>query len=213
MATKLVLRNTENASPNVDLGVLGLGIVYDMLVDSFGAVADTGVVATVAGGTEILLTKTSGGSTIGWITGRVPAGGFTLTSTDISVWWKESNMSANAGGRYRLYRYTPGAPPTLTELGGGPFNDGVEFSTADTEMLWVGDPTDQAFVEDERLVLKQFITNIGTMGGGFTCTHIFNAASGATGDSDLDLVETVAFKAEPAPPVQPHFEFRVPAFA
>ena len=199
MASKLFLRNTQDASPNVDLAVIGVDTVYDMLKDTPGAAADTAVVNTVASGTEILLTKTAGGSTIGWVTGRVPVGGFTLTTTDISAWWKESNMNANAGGRFRVYRYTPGAPATLTELGGGPFNDGVEFSTADAEMLWAGNVTDQAFVEDERIVLKQFITNVGTMGGGFTCTHTFNSADATTGDSFFNLAETVVFKAEPAP--------------
>ena len=203
MPTKLFLRNLQDASPNVDLSVLGVDIIYDMLKDTPGAVADTAVVNTVASGTEILLTKTAGGSTIGWITGRTPVGGFTLTTTDISAWWRESNMNANCGGRFRVYRYTPGAPATITELGGGPFSDGVEFGTTSAEMLWAGDVTDQAFVEDERVVLKQFITNVGTMGGGFTCTHVFDAPDAATGDSFFNLAETVVFKAEPVPAGHP----------
>lgn len=199
MATKLFMRNTQDASPNVDLGVIGVSVVYDMITTA-GAAVDTDTVATVASGTEILWTQTSGGSSVAWITGRTPAGGFTLTTTDISAWCLESNMSANCGGRFRVYRYTPGAPATLTELGGGPFNDGVEFSTTITEMLWIGNVTDQAFVEDERIVMKLFITNVGTMGGGFTCNVQFNAANATTGDSFFNLAETVTFKAEPAPP-------------
>lgn len=213
MPTKLPLRNTQNAEPNVDLGVIAANVVYDM-VTTFGAALDTDSVDTVAGGTEIIWTQeTTLDVTVAWITGRVPAGGFTLTTTDISIWARESNMNANCGGRFRVYRYTPGAPATLTELGGGPFNDGVEFGTAIAEMLWAGNVTDQAFVEDERIVLKLFITNIGTMGGGFFCDLQFNAADATTGDSFFNIAETVTFKAEPAPPLQPHFEFRVPAFA
>lgn len=196
MASKLVLRNTQNASPNVDLSVIGVAIVYDMLKDLFGAAVDTAVVNTIASGTEVIFTKTAGGSTIAWVSGRVPAGGFTLTTTDISAWLRESNMNANCGGRFRVYRYTPGNPPTLTELGGGPFNDGVEFSTASTEMLWPGNVTDQVFAENERTIVKLFITNVGTMGGGFTCTMEFNAADAVAGDSFFNIAETVAFKPE-----------------
>lgn len=196
MPTDLALRNTQNASPNVDLSVIGTNVVYDM-VTAFGSAADTAVVNTVSGGTEIIWTKTAGGNTIAWISGRVPAGGFTLTSTFLSIWARESNMNANCGGRYRVFRYQPGPPATLTELGGGPFNDGVEFGTSATEMTWTGNVTDTTFAENDRIVLKVYITNVGKMGGGFTCTLTFNAASGATGDSFFQIAETVTFKGEP----------------
>ena len=115
----LALRNTQNAKPNVDLSVIGTDDVYDMLA-TFGAASDTLVVNTQASGTEILFTKTAGGSSVAFVSGRVPAGGFTLTSTFLSAWLHESNMNANCGGRFRLFKYTPGAPATLTEIGGGP---------------------------------------------------------------------------------------------
>lgn len=196
MASKLVLRNTQKAKPNVDLGVIGTDDVYDMLKDSFGASLDTAVVNTAASGTEIIFTKTAGGSTICWISGRVPAGGFTLTTTDIDGWLRESNMNANCGGRFRVFKYTPGAPATLTELGGGPFNDGVEFGTASASMTWAGNVTDQAFAENDRIVLKLYITNVGTMASGHTCTLDFNAADASTGDSFFNIAETVTFKAD-----------------
>lgn len=196
MASDLALRNTQLAKPNVDLSVIGTNDVYDMIA-TFGAASDTAIVNTVASGTEIIFTKTAGGLTICWVSGRVPAGGFTLTSTFLSIWARESNMNANCGGRFRVFKYTPGSPPTLTELGGGPFNDGVEFTTADAEYTWTGNVTDQAFAENDRIVVKIYITNIGTMGGGFTCTLTFNAASASTGDSFFQIAENVTFKSEP----------------
>jgi hypothetical protein len=192
MASKLFLRNTTlNGITDT-----GDGIVYDMLKDAAGAAADTAVVNTSASGTEIQWTKTAGGSTIAFISGRVPAGGFTLTTGDISIWALESNMNANCGGRYRVYRYQPGG--TVTELGGGPFNDGVEFSVNPTfgEMTWLGNHTDQAFSENDRILIRIFITNVGTMGGGFTCTLKWNAADAAEGDSFFNIAETVTFKPE-----------------
>jgi hypothetical protein len=85
---------------------------------------------------------------------------------------------------------------TITELGGGPFDDGVEFTkTTPTEMTWTGNPTDTAFAENERLLLRLYATNVGTMGSG-TVDLIYNGADAATGDSFLNLNETVTFKAE-----------------
>ena len=182
--TKLFLRNTTTN---------GISNYYDM-VTTAGSSAATNVVNTAASGTEIQFTQTAGGAAAAWISGRVPAGGFTLTTTDISAWLHESNMNANCGGRYRVFRRS--AAGVETEIGGGPFNDGVEFGTAATEMLWTGNVTDQAFSEDDRILLKLYITNIGTMASGFTCTLTFNAADAATGDSFFNIAETVTFKGE-----------------
>jgi len=182
MATKLFLRNTTNN---------GISGYYDM-IPTAGSSSDTGVVNTTASGTEIQWTKTAGGTAMAWITGPVQSA-FTLTTTDLSIWAHENNMSANCGGRYRLFKYSEGSE---TELTGGPFDDGVEFGTVATEMTWIGNPTDTAFAVGDRLVLKLYITNVGTMATGFTCTVTFNAADGATGDSFLNLNENVTFGRE-----------------
>src|SRR5687768_8161768 len=105
------------------------------MVTSAGSGAATAVVNTAASGTEIQWTQTAGGSVIQFISGRAPSGGFTLTSTDISIWAQESNAQANCGGRFRVFKRA--ANGVETELGGGPFNDGVEFGTSAAEMLWV----------------------------------------------------------------------------
>jgi len=185
MATKLFLRNTQNN---------GIGSTYFDMVITAGSSTSTGVVNTVGSGTEIQWTQTAGGSLIQWISGRVPAGGFTLTTTDISIWAQESNGTANCGGRYRVFKRA--ADGTETELGGGPFNDGVEFGTSAAEMTWVGNVTDTAFAEDDRILLKVYITNVGTMGNGRTCTITYNGADAATGDSFFNINENVTFKSE-----------------
>lgn len=194
MATKLFLRNTTTNG----ITDTGDGIVYDM-VTTAGAAADTADTVTVAGGTQVQATKDIVANlTVAWISGRVPAGGFTLTNTDISMWQRENNMNANLGGRYRVFRYQPGSPPTITELGAGPFDDGVEMNTSDREDLWPGNVADTAFVEDDRILLRYYATNIGTMGNqGWVAT--FNAADASTGDSFFNIAETVTFKAEPSP--------------
>lgn len=193
MATKLFLRNTT-ANGITDSGD---GVVYDMLTVA-GAAVDTDTVTLTDGGTQIQWTQSGGGASIAWISGRVPAGGFTLTSTDISVWLLESNMNDEAAGRFRVFKYTPG--PTVTEVAGGPFDDGVELGTTITEMAWTGNVTDTAFAENDRILVRLYATNFTTMTAG-TANVQFNAADTTTGDSFFNIAETVAFKAEDAFPV------------
>ncbi len=202
MATKLFLLETSDAHTIGGVPFLSGDLrLWDMIT-----VAGAGELQrntnTAASGTEIQITLTAGGDNQSWISGRVPVGGFTLTSCDFSVWFAESSMSANCGARCRVFRWQPGG--ILTELGGGPFNDGVEFSVAPTytEMTWVGNVTDTAFQEDDRIVLRVYLTNVGTMGGGFTCSISYNAADGSQGDSFLNLAETVTFKSETDPPAR-----------
>lgn len=188
MATKLFLRNTRTA------GVVGGAnpIYYDMDITA-GAASDTDVVDTVASGTQIQWTDASATDIpVQWISGRLTKA-FTLTTCDISIWAHESDMGANAGGRFRLFKRTTNG--TETEIAGGPFDDGIEFTvTTPTEMTWIGNVTDTLFGEDDRILLKVYLINVGTMGGPFTCTITFNAADAATGDSFLNLNENVTFK-------------------
>ena len=203
MASKLYLRNSQLHG----ISGTGDGILYDMLKDAPGSSADTVVTNTTASGTQIQATKTAGGSTVAWISGRVPAGGFTLTDADISLWELESNMSANIGGRFRLFKRTSAG--VITELVGGPFDDGVEMSTTNQEDLWATSTTgltDTAFAEDDRIILRYYLTNILTMGGSFTGTMTFNAADATTGDSFLNLAETVVFKSDAAPVIYSNLE-------
>lgn len=190
MATTLALRNTTNN------GISVAGSIYYDMVTTFGSAIDTSVTDTAASGTEIQLTdETTNDIEVVWVSGRAPAGGFTLTSVDLSIWARESNMNANVGLRARFFERTPEG--TETEIGGGPFNDGAELGTADAEMTWTANVTDTTIEENNRLVLKLYLTNVGTMGGGHTATISFNAASAATGDSFITLAETVTFKLEP----------------
>lgn len=193
MATKLFLRDTTTN------GVTGGGVTYlDMVTTASAGGETSGSAATTASGTQIQFDD-SLGTLIQWISGRAPAGGFTLTTTDISVWISESNMSANCGGRYRVFKRA--ANGTETELGGGPFNDGVEFNvTTPTELTWTGNVTDTAFAEDDRILVKIYITNVGTMAAGHTCELFFNGVDGVGRDSFFNIAETVAFKAETVAP-------------
>lgn len=167
---KLYLRNTT--TNGISIGGVAC---YDLLTTA-GASADTAVVNTTASGTEIQFTKTAGGSVAAFITGRVPSGGWTITSSDVALWLQESAATVNAGLRYRLFKYSGG---TETELGGSPFDAGTEFNTGSTLTTLVGNVTDTALEENDRLLLRVYAVNIGTMGAG-TATLGFNGAVGGT---------------------------------
>lgn len=191
MATKLFLRNTiVNGVTNT-----GDGICYDLNTQA-GAVETTGIVNTTASGNQF--TKTAGGLTIAWISERVPAGGFTLTSLVMSAWYEESNSQANVGERYTIYKYNP-TGPVITLLGtfDPPNIVASEFTTSATERTLTCDVPDTAFAEDERILIRAHIVNIPAAGALSTirqATIHWNGADGATGDSFANIAETVDFK-------------------
>src|SRR5262245_11082836 len=126
MATQLFLR---------ERGTSAIGRFGDLMTtrgpasfsDSYGGVAGTD---TVASGTQIQFTHQTSGEPAEWISGRSPAGGWTLAGTvTFNLRALESSMNANCGARARLFKRT--AAGTETEIGGGPWDDGVEFGTSD----------------------------------------------------------------------------------
>lgn len=188
MATVLVLRSTV---------LNAIGSTYLDMYAEYGASATTLVVNTAASGTEIQWTNTGGGSVRQWVSGRVPSGGFTLSGTvTFSIWARESNMNANCGIRCRLFKRT--AAGVETEISSGwAYGSPTELDpSALTEYVWTGSPASTVFAEDDRILLKAYIINVGTMAGSHTCTLSFEAASGQTGDSYLQINETVAFKSD-----------------
>lgn len=186
MATKLFLRDTTDNA---------IGVFKDALTtigsDSFSKAC---IVDTAASGTQIQWTQTAGGTVAEWISGRVPTGGFTLSGTmTFSIWARESSMNANIGARARVFKRTDAG--VETEIGGGPWNDDVEFGTSGVEIVWTGTPTSTAFAENDRIIVRYYITNIGTMASGHTGTLNYDSpAAGA--DSFFQINETVAFKGE-----------------
>lgn len=193
----LYLRNT------VANGITDSGrtVCYD-LISTAGAAVDIDTVTLTNSGTEIAWTQSAGGSTICWISGRVPSGGMNLSTVDMSVWGLESNANDNAGFGCMIYRYIPGTP-TITALGAAVFEDGAELPrTTPTEQTWAADVNDTAFAENDRVLVVIYATDVGTMTTGTAELH-FNAAAAATGDSLVTLTHTeasITFKAETVAP-------------
>jgi hypothetical protein len=194
MSTQLFLRNT--------LAAYGFSVGFHLLASTRGSGVTTSVTDTVGSGTQIQCTDISGGSGIvlSWLSGRVPSGGFTLSGTmTFNVWALESAAQANATIQARVFKY--GADGTVTEVGGGPWSFVTEVGTSAAAKNWTGTPTSTAFAENDRLLVRFYVTNAGTMGGGRTVTVDYSGTSGAAdGDSFFQITETVALKAEAMPP-------------
>lgn len=189
MATKLFLRSAAGNS---------IGGTFKDLLITAGSSLTTGVTSTVASATEIqCTTATSGGTVLEWISPQSPAGGWTLSGTvTFNLWAFESSTPANAGMRVRLFKRT--AAGSVTEIGGGPFDKGTELPTAVAVQNWTGTPTSTAFAEDDRLIVRAYVTNIGTMGGSRNVTLDYNGGTAAAdGDTWVQLTENVTFKNEP----------------
>ena len=164
------------------------GVTYDMTTTA-GAGAVTRTTTTTAGGTKIQLTLTAGGAVMEWVTGPTPAGGFTLTSTDVSVWAAELANTTNASLSLGVFKLDPFG--RLTELGGSPFAFGSELTTTMAVKVWTGNVTDTVFNPGDRLLVRFYATNVGTMNAS-SITFSHNAAS-STGFSWFNIAETVTF--------------------
>jgi len=193
VTTKLFLRASNNT------GIVDGTVAYRDLLTTAGSSAANAIVDTQASGTEIQWTiDTTGDVEIQWMGGYTPRGGFILTSVTVSIWAEESSSAANCGGRVRLFKRSLAG--VETEIAGGPFDDGVELSAVGpAEMTWTANVTDTQFNLNDRPLLKIYITNVGTMGGSQTCTLVYDAADAATGDSFIELAETVTFSATQVP--------------
>lgn len=184
MATTLLLRSTSN---------FGVGSFLDMTVDRSVSAFVTGVVGTTSGGTDIQWTATNGGAVIEWVSDTVQVP-FTLAGTvTFNIWALESANQANAGGRARLFVRDSGGTETLVA---GPADDGTEFGTSAAVRNWTATPTSTAVNAGDRLVVRYYITGVGTMGSGRTCTlHYDGPTASADGDSWVQLTEDITFGA------------------
>jgi hypothetical protein len=193
---KLWLRRTSDS---------GIGNFFDMLDTIGSSAATTGVRATSAGATELQWTRTSGGTALEWVTGRVREPfsiGSSIDYFSTSIWANESANAANCIFRVKVFHRAPDGTETLiytmtrsTELSTSPVAQTTSLG-AFTATLHQAMP----FREDDRMVLRCYVTNNGTMGGGATCTLTYdlNAITG-TGASYLGVNGAFTFKAEGDP--------------
>lgn len=205
---KFVLRRTSDN---------GIGTFFDLVPTRGVSAPTTGVVNTVASGTEIQWTRTAGGTLLEWVTPRFKSPWAFADTTQVgsgvgatsTFFMSESNTAANAGYRAKLFRRTPDGTETLCYTFSGTAELSTTLSSASLNPAFgtatLVAPVD--FAEDDRLVLRVYIIAAGgTMGSGRTATISYDSSSGSYNDA-ITLFDTTELKAE-SDPAQ---EFIVPS--
>lgn len=183
----------------------GIGTFYDALPTLGGSAFTTGVVNTVASGTEVQWTRTGGGTLLEWITPRMKHPGWLMSNaanylrTGVAF-ASESNLLANCTLRIKLFRRDPAGGETLFYT----LSRSVEFGTTRSAQGLNGGTLDstRTFYEDDRLVIRLYIIPVGTMASGYTCTVAYdnNTQSGSTdGSAYLQFLSFPFLKAESDP--------------
>lgn len=113
-----------------------------------------------------------------WISPRVTNGFILDSASDISgtAYFHESNTLANAGARVKVYHRLPNGTETLVYT----WTSAGELTTSAAAYDISGGTLNAAktFHEDDRIVLRVYLTNVGTMAAGYTGTVSYDAGSG-----------------------------------
>lgn len=179
MATKLYLQHDA-----ADLG----GNFWDATatVPVVGGTSGTlRVTTTTAGGTEIQLTQTAGGTLMEWVSGYATSA-FTLSGTvTAGMVARESANATNAKLRAKVWRRVTAGTETLVAT----LDMGSELLTTDAAYTWTVTPTSTSFAVNDRLVVRFYATNQGTMAAG----SVTSRTAGTNGQNFIQINENVTF--------------------
>ena len=145
--------------------------------------------ATTASGTSIQATATTGGTALKWITAPIGAAVTLVTQVFVNIWAKESNAANNCTVSIQLFPYSAAAEGSvfLTDT-----SYATELTTSYVAQRYTtAAATSQAFAVGDRLVIKLFIINVGTMGAAASGALIdYDAPTeGVDGDTFIDIQE------------------------
>ncbi|PKM98533.1 MAG: hypothetical protein CVU79_02590 [Elusimicrobia bacterium HGW-Elusimicrobia-3] len=165
-----------------------------------GSTVATYIKSTVAGPvtpptTATQLTKIEGGTAVAWYTDPLDAVTISGNIT-FNIWAMESHNQANAGLAAELLRVSAsGAVQSVISAVAAPAS---ELGTSLGPITWTMTPVPTALLNGERLALRVYIDDVGTMGAGRTVTATIDGPTpAASGDSWFSTVENLA----PARPV------------
>ena len=155
----------------------------------------TSITGTTASGTDIQCTDTSGGTALKWITKpMLEAVSVSATAMFINFWAKESNALANTGMGCKMLLYTAGAESTVF---GGFAASAAELTTTSARtfdgcVYGTSNLTAQTVAAADRIVLKPYVNNVGTMAPGYAVTLAYDGPTeGADGDSFVEVNEVL----------------------
>jgi hypothetical protein len=144
---------------------------------------------TTASGTSIQATATAGGTALKWITAPLGAATTLATIGFVNIWAKETNASGNCTVSIQLFPYSAAVEGSvcLTDTAYT-----VELTTSYVAQRYAtAAVTSQAFAVGDRLVIKIFIINVGTMGAltGGALVDYDAPTEGVDGDTYIDIQE------------------------
>jgi hypothetical protein len=164
----------------------------------------TSVTATAASGTKIAMTKTSGGTTLKWITKPLrKAVTISAVPAFVTCWAKEDNAAANTSFGFDLFRYTSGAEWSTSFLAYANTTE-VTTTAANTKVVTgnLTASTASTFAAGDRLVIKGYVVNVGTMAVSHSFTMDYDGPTmGADGDTNIVLNEDFPVKRQFLGPV------------
>lgn len=213
---RVVLPGTVTFLPNLTrlyfhrAGTTGISGTFDLASAVGSSTATTAVVNTVASGTEIQWSATAGGSVIAWASPRF-ARNFYISNPDpdlnaaglrVNAWVHESATAANVTWRAKIWRRRPDGTETLILTTSDTAELGTSAAKRTISSLTSGATfTPTEMLEDDRLIVRLYIINVGVMGGARTATLTYdkNTVTDATGDSWVEIYETPGVKAEGDP--------------
>lgn len=205
MATQLFLRDTNhvlcgrNGGPNLR-GTTGAWQTLTVATTRGGGVVASQATATVAGATAGVEVnhRTAPNARLDWLSDPLSAD-FTISGTvTLNIWSSESSMNANVAINVQIDRING--------------NDGVVTSVLTTARVtevaittraannFTATPTSTNFLRGDRIRIRVFGDDAGTMGSGFTFDMSYNGTTAAAdGDSYVTFTENLTFEStEPA---------------
>lgn len=201
MATQLFFRPLDSdwssGTNDAKLDGTTIGWVNQTLSLVRGDGLNTVTYATVDGPTSGVDQPTGTSAARAWISDPLDADVTIAGSITWNLWAIESNMSANAAIN-GILEQIDGATGALTEIDRTART--TELGTTVAVQNFAETPAaGVACKRGDRLRVRVFIDDAGTMNTGFTCTFDYDAAgAGVDGDSYLTLTEDLTFVSEPA---------------
>lgn len=203
MATKLFLRSTASdyGTGTNDAKLDGAASPWNSLVLSTTAGAGlviSGNTSTVAGPTNGVDVTPGVGSAAVWYSPPIDADVTISGSITWNIWASENNMSANVAIN-GILEVIDGATGAITEIDRTARVTEVAVTTRALDNFAETPAAGIVCKRGDRLRVRIFGDDAGTMASGFTFNISYNGPTGAAdGDTWLSLTETVSFTSEPA---------------
>ncbi len=153
--------------------------------------AATSATSSTSGGTMVQCTDTAGGTALKWITKPFAAACVITSAMLFNIWGREAAAADNCSFGFGLFQYTGGSEAaTFWTVSNGM----AELTTTGLNVRSVAVTTTgtaTTFAIGDRLVLKMYVVNVGSMAVG-TATFAYDGPTeGAEGDTYVAINEAI----------------------